>query len=80
MTAAPSIRGPWRSLGPAAIALVMLGLVAGAYWLGGRAGGRTAPPIAFGQSIKVTWDPGLEILPAISPDVSHVSVPPGWMS
>ena len=60
-------------LAAVSLALVMLGLVAGAYWLGGRAGGRAAPPISFGQSVKVTWDPGLEILPAISPDGKSVA-------
>jgi Tol biopolymer transport system component len=65
-TARPSVR-----LTVFSIALVMLGLLAGAYWLGGR--GRAAPPIQFGKSVKVTWDPGLEILPAISPDGKSVA-------
>ena len=70
---ASGFRGGRRGVPPIALALGMLGLVAGAYWLGGRAGGRVAPPISFGQSVKVTWDPGLEILPAISPDGKSVA-------
>jgi Tol biopolymer transport system component len=51
----------------------MLALVVGAYWLGARGRGRAAPPIRFGQAVKVTWDAGLEILPAISPDGKSVA-------
>src|SRR6185312_12680192 len=72
MSAAPRPRAARRGVRPAALALVVLGLIGGAYWLGGRERGR-APPIRFGQSVKVTWDPGLEILPAISPDGKSVA-------
>ena len=74
---APAVRQTRQAVRPIALGLVMLGLLAGAYWLGGRAGGRAAPPIAFGQSVKVTWDPGLEILPAISPDGKSVAYTSG---
>ncbi len=72
---APIARGarPW----PMALFLAVVGLVAGAYWLGGRIGGRAAPPLTFGQSVKVTWDPGMEILPAISPDGRSVAYSSG---
>jgi serine/threonine-protein kinase len=70
---APAVRQTRQAVRAIALGLVMLGLLAGAYWLGGRAGRRTAPPIAFGQAVKVTWDPGLEILPAISPDGKSVA-------
>jgi len=72
----PTVRASVR-LTVFSVALVMLGLVAGAYWLGGRGRGRAAPPISFGQSVKVTWDPGLEILPAISPDGKSVAYSSG---
>jgi eukaryotic-like serine/threonine-protein kinase len=77
MRAAPSLSGARRRVRPVALGLVMLGLIAGAYWLGGRDGGRAAPPIRFGRSVKVTWDPGLEILPAISPDGKSVAYSSG---
>ena len=73
ISAAPSSRGARRGARPVALVLVTLGLVAGAYWLGGRGRGRATPPIQFGQAMKVTWDPGLEILPAISPDGKSVA-------
>jgi eukaryotic-like serine/threonine-protein kinase len=77
MRAVPGVRGARRSFRPGALTLVVLVLVAGAYWLGGRGRGRVAPPIYFGQSVKVTWDPGLEILPAISPDGKSVAYSSG---
>ncbi|HUF34916.1 MAG TPA: protein kinase [Gemmatimonadales bacterium] len=77
LRSAPGFRTARRGLRPVALGLVMLVLVAGAFWLGGRAGGRVAPPISFGQSVKVTWDPGLEILPAISPDGKSVAYSSG---
>jgi serine/threonine-protein kinase len=77
MSAVTRLPGARRSARPFVLALVMLGLLAGAYWLGGRARGRAAAPIQFGQSVKVTWDPGLEILPAISPDGRSVAYSSG---
>jgi Tol biopolymer transport system component/tRNA A-37 threonylcarbamoyl transferase component Bud32 len=77
ISAAPSFRGARRGVRPIALILVTLGLMAGAYWLGRRDRGRAAPPIYFGQSVKVTWDPGLEILPAISPDGKSVAYASG---
>ena len=72
----PTVR-PSGRLTVFSVALAMLGLLAGAYWLGGRERVRSAPPIVFGQAIKVTWDPGLEILPAISPDGKSVAYASG---
>ncbi|MDQ3138452.1 MAG: protein kinase [Gemmatimonadota bacterium] len=68
-----SSHGPRRGVRPVTLTLATVGLIAGAYWLGRRDRGRAAPPIHFGQSVKVTWDPGLEILPAISPDGKGVA-------
>jgi serine/threonine-protein kinase len=72
----PTVR-PSDRLTVLSIALAMLALLAGAYWLGGRGRGGVVPPIRFGQSVKVTWDPGLEILPAISPDGKSVAYASG---
>ena len=44
-----------------------LALAAAAYWLG-TVTTRTAPGISFGRATPVTWDYGLEVHPAISPD------------
>jgi serine/threonine-protein kinase len=46
-----------------------LAIAAGAFFLGGRLlGGRQAPPLVFGRATHVTWDPRLEVTPALSPD------------
>ena len=60
----------WR---PAAIA-AMIAVAAVAGFLFARLGRREAAlPMTFGRTTKVTWDPGLEILPAISPDGKNVA-------
>jgi len=43
-------------------------LAAGAFALGRLSGGGVSPLRRFGRAIKVTYDPGLEIQPAVSPD------------
>ena len=60
---------PWL----VAAVLVPAAFVAGAWlWHPGL------PPIAgFGRATKVTWDPGLEISPAISPDGKYVAYAAG---
>jgi Tol biopolymer transport system component/tRNA A-37 threonylcarbamoyl transferase component Bud32 len=51
-----------------------LALAAGAFLLGGRLlGGRQAPPLVFGRATHVTWDPRLEVTPALSPDGRSVA-------
>jgi hypothetical protein len=53
----------------AGLGLGALALAALAYWAGTRSGSDSGgPPIAFGRVTPVTWDPGLEVHPAISPD------------
>lgn len=49
-----------------------------AFFLGARLrGGAGAPPLVFGRATHVTWDPGLEILPALSPDGRSVAYSAG---
>jgi serine/threonine-protein kinase len=60
--------------------LVGMGLVVlplAAFLLGRQSGKAPPAPLTFGQSIKVTWDPALEALPAISPDGRSVAYASG---
>jgi serine/threonine-protein kinase len=59
------------------IPLIVVGLVAAAYLLGARRSGSDAPPMTFGSTAKVTWDPVMEVLPAISPDGKSVAYAKG---
>jgi serine/threonine-protein kinase len=61
----------WRRLIP--LALAAIAIAGAAYVLGVRRSMTTGLPLSFGQAIKVTWDPGLEVLPAISPDGKTVA-------
>ena len=62
----------------AALAASMALVAIAAFFLGGKLhGGRGAPPIVFGHSSHVTWDPGLEITPALSPDGRSVAYAAG---
>ena len=62
---------PWRRWIPLAAGGAAL-LVAG-YLLGARRSHSGALPMTFGSRVKVTWDPGMEVLPAISPDGKTVA-------
>ena len=56
-----------------AAALLPLG-----WWAGAARYRASLPPIGgFGHSTKVTWDPGLEISPALSPDGKYVAYAAG---
>ena len=49
-----------------------------AAFLLGRGGGKSPlAPLTFGQSLKVTWDPAVEALPAMSPDGKSVAYASG---
>jgi eukaryotic-like serine/threonine-protein kinase len=62
----------WLLLGASAGVLVL------AAFLAGRRSARSpALPLVFGQSTKVTWDPTVEALPAISPDGKSVAYSSG---
>jgi len=52
-------------------------LVTGAYLLGAQRSGPAALPMTFGSTTKVTWDPVMEVLPAISPDGKTVAYAKG---
>ncbi len=72
---APTRRSPRRMA--AAGALVLLIAVA-AFLLGGRLlGAHGAPPLLFGRASHLTWDPGLEITPALAPDGRAVAYAAG---
>ena len=47
-----------------------------AYWLGSRAGSSVEAPV-LGAVTPITWDPGLEVLPSISPDGRTVAYAAG---
>jgi Tol biopolymer transport system component len=53
-------------LGAAAAGAVLLGALG--YWLGARTAHAGGAAITLGRATPVTWDPGLEVHPAISPD------------
>jgi eukaryotic-like serine/threonine-protein kinase len=79
----PSRRAPpaaarpasWRSLLP--LVLGAIAIAAASYLLGARRSYSVGPALTFGQATKVTWDPGLEVLPAISPDGKTVAYASG---
>jgi serine/threonine-protein kinase len=52
----------------AGLGLGALALAALAYWAGTRSATGAGAAIAFGRASPVTWDPGLEVHPSISPD------------
>jgi eukaryotic-like serine/threonine-protein kinase len=55
------------------VVLGMLALAAAAFTVGRMGAGTGAPPMVFGPATKVTWEAGVEILPAISPDGKSVA-------
>jgi Tol biopolymer transport system component len=65
----------WRRRIP--LVLGVGALVVAAYALGARRARPADLPMSFGSAIKVTWDPALEVLPAISPDGKTVAYASG---
>jgi len=73
---------PIRSVIGKRHALLLCGIALAAVTLafvGGRAtrGGGAASSTPFGRSVQVTWEPGLEVTPAISPDGKLVAYSSG---
>jgi serine/threonine-protein kinase len=74
VAAAPTPVASRHLLGFLAVAGVVL-LALGAF--GGTLFNRGGPLIVFGRASHVTWDPGLEITPALSPDGKFVAYAAG---
>ena len=70
-------RSAARSFGRAALVLLLAGALPAAVFLGRRLAPSRVPLVAFGRAIKVTWDRGLEIHPALSPDGRYVAYATG---
>ena len=66
----------WRTRLPLVVPGAIV-IAAASYLLGARRSHAVGPALDFGQAIKVTWDPGLEVLPAISPDGKTVAYSSG---
>ncbi len=66
---------PWRRL--ALPVILGVGLIAAGYFLGYAGSAARPRMIEFGRATKVTWDPGLEIEPALSPDGKSVAYASG---
>ncbi|MGE5926651.1 MAG: protein kinase domain-containing protein [Gemmatimonadota bacterium] len=60
--------GVRKGIPPAPAAIGALALAGLAWWLGARSGTTADAAPAMGRSMPVTWDRGLEVHPAISPD------------
>jgi Tol biopolymer transport system component len=75
ITEAPARTARSRLL-PFILAAALIAIAA--FLLGGKLlGGRAAPPLVLGRSMHVTWDPGLEITPTLSPDARFVTYAAG---
>src|SRR5688500_11259935 len=70
--AASHVRPRFGSLAIAGVAIVLAATAAG-YLLGRSRAGANGPTLAFGRASQVTWEPGLEVMPAISPDGKQVA-------
>ena len=71
-SASPAGARPWRPVGAAAALVAAAILVAAAFASGRLNVGRTPQTERFGRTVRVTWEQGLEILPAVSPDGRYV--------
>jgi eukaryotic-like serine/threonine-protein kinase len=74
-------RGDYAAAYRSPVVWVASGILAAiGYFVGMRVSGTPSPIAAFGRSSKVTWEPGLEVQPALSPDGRYVAYANGTTS
>ena len=66
-------RGRTLALVGAFAVTALAAFLLGAWLLGARG----QPPLVFGHNLHVTWDPGVEVMPALSPDGRFVAYAAG---
>ena len=74
----PRDRRPVSRLLPIGVAVLAIAAVgAGSFWLGEQRRASSSAPLVFGRASRVTWEPGLEVHPSISPDGRAVAYAAG---
>src|SRR5687767_6506209 len=77
VTASPRVRLRRTALAIAGVATLLVATAATGYVLGRSRAAANGPTLAFGRASQVTWEPGLEVMPAISPDGKQVAYASG---
>ncbi len=73
VAASPHVRPRRAALAIAGVAAALVATAAIGYVAGRSRGATSGPALAFGRASQVTWEPGLEVMPAISPDGKQVA-------
>jgi Tol biopolymer transport system component/tRNA A-37 threonylcarbamoyl transferase component Bud32 len=71
--ASPHVRPRRTALAMAGVGVALVATGAIGYGVGRSRGATSGPALAFGRASQVTWEPGLEVMPAISPDGKQVA-------